>query len=95
MRGNLLGNAARTRKPSEPISQKANEPAAQFRIGSVVVTVWRDGQSYSTVLAKTFPEGDDRKQTDRLDSDDLLNAAKCLEQAERFVAAQLGRRARR
>ncbi|MCK1573475.1 hypothetical protein [Bradyrhizobium sp. 174] len=95
MRGNLLGNSSRTRKPSARIAQKANEPAAQFRLGSVVATVWRDGQSYSTVLAKTFPERDDHMHTDRLDSDDLMNAAKCLEQAERFVAAQLGRPPRR
>jgi hypothetical protein len=52
MRGNLLGNSSRTRKPSAPIAQKANEPAAQFRLGSVVATVWRDGQSFCTGLAK-------------------------------------------
>ncbi len=65
-----------------------NQPAAKFRLGYVTATVWKNGDFYSTVLSKSYKDGDEYKDTDQLGSGDLLNAAKCLERAESFIASQ-------
>jgi hypothetical protein len=88
MRGNLLGRSRRTRGQPRPSACTKNERAAQFSLGSVVATVWRNDQRYSTVLSKVYQDGDEWKETDRLDSEDLLNAAKCLEEAQRFISGR-------
>ena len=65
-----------------------NQPAAKFRLGFVTATVWKNGDFFSTVLSKTYKDGEDYKDTDQLATGDLLNAAKVLQRAEEFVAAQ-------
>ena len=68
-----------------------NKPAAKFRVGFVTATVWKNdsegGNSfYSTVLSRSYKDGDDWKNTDNLNQGDLLNAAKVLERAEDWIA---------
>ncbi len=70
-----------------------NKPAAKFRIGYVTATVWKnegpnDREFYSVVLSRSYKEGDEWKDTDQLGHGDLLNAAKALQRAEDFIAAQ-------
>ncbi len=66
-----------------------NQPAAKFRVGYVTATVWHnDGGFYNTELSKAYRDGDQWKDTSSLGHGDLLNAARCLERAERFIAEQ-------
>lgn len=67
---------------------QGNQPAAKFRIGYVVATVWLNDKHYNTVLSRTYKDGDDYKETDQLGHGDLLNAVRVLERAERFIASQ-------
>lgn len=68
---------------------KANQPAAKFRLGYVTATVWKnDGDFYNVVVARSYKEGDDWRETDQLNAGDLLNAAKVLQRAEEFISAQ-------
>lgn len=64
------------------------QPAAKFRLGNVTATVWKNGDYYNVVLARSYKEGEDWKETDQLNHGDLLNATKVLERAESFIAAQ-------
>ncbi len=71
----------------------SNQPAAKFRVGFVTATVWKNdsegGNSfYSTVLSRSYKDGEDWKQTDSLNQGDLLNGAKVLERAEQFISEQ-------
>jgi hypothetical protein len=65
-----------------------NQPAAKFRLGFVTATVWKNGDFFSTVLSKSYKDGEEYKDTDQLASGDLLNAAKVLTRAEDFIAEQ-------
>lgn len=71
------------------MASKANQPAAKFRLGYVTATVWlNQDKFYNTVLTKSYKDGDEYKDTDQLGAGDLLNAAKVLQRAEDFIAAQ-------
>jgi hypothetical protein len=64
-------------------------PDAKFRIGLVTATVWRNENSYSVVLRRSYK--DDRgewKESDQLFAADLLNAAKVLQRAEEYISSQ-------
>ncbi len=67
-----------------------NQPAAKFRVGFITATVWEnesgDKTFFTTVLSRSYKDGDDWKQTDNLYHGDLLNGAKALERAEGFIA---------
>lgn len=65
-----------------------NQPAAKFRIGYVTATVWQNDRHYNVVLSKAYKDGDDWKETDQLGHGDLMNAVRCLQRAEDFIAAQ-------
>lgn len=65
-----------------------NKPEASFRLGAVKATVWKNDKFYNVKLVRTYKDGDDYKDTDQLGAGDLLNAAKCLERAEAFIAEQ-------
>lgn len=65
-----------------------SQPAAKFRLGYVTATAWKNDDFFNTVLSKSYKDGDDWKDTDRLGTGDLLNAVKCLQRAEEFIAAQ-------
>lgn len=67
---------------------KANQPAAKFRIGYVTATVWQNDNFFNVKLSKSYKDGDEWKDTDQLGHGDLLNAVKCLERAEAWIADQ-------
>ena len=52
---------------------KENQPAAKFRLGYVTATVWKNGDFYSTVLSRSYKDGEDWKDTDQLSSGDELS----------------------
>ena len=37
------------------------KPAAEFRLGYVKATVWKNGDFYSTVLSRSYKDGEDWK----------------------------------
>ena len=68
-----------------------NQPAAKFRVGFINATVWKNNSDggnsfYTTVLSRSYKDGDDWKQTNNLNQGDLLNGAKVLERAEDWIA---------
>ena len=69
---------------------KDNKPAAKFRIGSVTATVWlNDEKFYNVVLSRSYKDSNDEwAETEQLNHGDLLNAAKVLERAERYIGEQ-------
>ena len=64
------------------------KPAAEFRLGYVKATVWKNGDFYSTVLSRSYKEGEDWKDTDQLGSGDLMNAVRVLQRAEDYISRQ-------
>jgi hypothetical protein len=67
---------------------KENQPAAKFRLGYVTAIVWKNGDFYSTVLSRSYKEGEDWKDTDQLASGDLMNAVRVLQRAEDYISRQ-------
>jgi hypothetical protein len=65
------------------------QPAAKFRLGYVTATVWKNDQFFSTVLSKSYKDGEDWKETDQLGSGDLMNAVRVLQRAEEFISDQI------
>ena len=69
--------------------EKANQPAAKFRIGYVTATVWKNGEFHNVEVSKSYKDTDDQwKDTASLGSGDLLNAVTCLQRAEEFISQQ-------
>lgn len=66
----------------------SKKPAAKFRIGYVTATVWKNNDFFNVVLAKSYKDGDEWKDTDQLGHGDLLNGVKALERAEQFISDQ-------
>lgn len=67
---------------------KANQPAAKFRLGFVTATVWLNGEHHTTVLSRSYKDGEDWKDTDQLSSGDLMNAVRVLQRAEEYISRQ-------
>lgn len=65
-----------------------NKPMKKFRIGFVSATIWRNGDFYNVEVSKSYKEGDEWKDTSSLGHGDVLNAAKALERAERWISEQ-------
>ncbi|MBN8965820.1 MAG: hypothetical protein J0H89_10685 [Rhizobiales bacterium] len=65
---------------------KGDKPAAKFRLGYVTATVWKNGEFHNVVLSKSYKDGEEWKDTDQLGTGDLLNAAKVLERAEKYIS---------
>jgi len=65
-----------------------NRPAQQFRLGFVTVTVWLNVKHYNIVLSKTYRDGDEYKNTDQLNTGDLMNAVRLLQRAEEWINGQ-------
>jgi hypothetical protein len=66
-------------------------PAQKLRIGNVSAIVWRNpsdkGAWYSCQIQRSYKNGDDEwRQTDAMGLDDLLVAAKLLDQAHSWIA---------
>lgn len=65
-----------------------NQPAAKFRLGYVTATVWKNDDYFNVVLARSYKDGDDWKETDQLNTGDLMNAVRVLQKAENFISEQ-------
>lgn len=71
-------------------SSENSRPEAEFRINGVKAVVWkndtRNGPMYNTSLVRIYKNGDDEwQETHSLGRDDLLAAAKALDQAHTFI----------
>jgi hypothetical protein len=68
-------------------------PAHKIRIGTLQATIWRNlndkGNWYSVKLTRGYKADDGWRETDNLGHDDLLPAAKLLDQAHSWVLQQL------
>jgi hypothetical protein len=67
-------------------------PAHKLRNGVLQVTVWRNfgdnGTWYSVIPSRGYKKGDEWKETDSLNADDLLPMAKLLDQAHSWIVEQ-------
>ena len=63
------------------------------RLSCLYVTIWRNsgekGSWYSVIPSRGYKQGDDWKETDSLNADDLLPMAKLLDLAHTWVMHQL------
>ena len=74
---------------SIPMAKEKKQPAAKFRIGYVTATVWHnDDKFYNVVLARSYKDGDEWRETDQLGHADVVCAIRALQRAEEFIAAQ-------
>jgi hypothetical protein len=69
-----------------------SKPAHKIRDGVLQVTIWRNagekGNWYSVIPARGYKQGDDWKETDSLNFDDLLGMAKLLDLAHTWIMHQ-------
>ncbi len=65
-----------------------NKPVAKFQVGFVRAAVWKNDNFYNVTLTRSYKDGDEIKDTPQLGAGDLLNAAKVLQRAEEWIAAQ-------
>lgn len=70
-----------------------SKPAHKIRNGCLAVTIWRNssdkGTWYSVIPTRSYRQGEDTwRQTDSLNSDDLLPMGKLLDQAHSWIVAQ-------
>jgi hypothetical protein len=65
----------------------ATTPAHKFKIGLVTATIWENDGFHSVDLQRAYKtrEGD-WKSSGSFSQGDLLNAAKCAERAEAWIA---------
>lgn len=71
-------------------TQDKNKPAAEFRINGVKAVVWenetRNGTMFNTSLVRVYKDKDDEwQETHSLGRDELLAAAKVLDEAHSFI----------
>lgn len=69
-----------------------SKPVQKFSVGGVTANVWKnekDDRTFYTVdLQRRYKDGNEWKSTTSLNAGDLLNAAKCLQRAEEWIAKQ-------
>ena len=74
-------------------SSEKSRPEVEFRINGVKAVVWknetRNGAMFNTSLVRIYKNGDDEwQETHSLGRDDLLAAAKALDQAHSFIVEE-------
>ena len=72
------------------------KPAHKLRNRALTVTVWKNagdkGSWYSVTPHRAYKQGEEWKETDRFDFDDLLPLAKLLDEAHSWIlSARTGR----
>jgi len=69
-----------------------SQPAKNFRIGVLQVTIWRNptekGTFYNVIPSRGYKQDDSWKETDSLGFDDLLTMAKLLDEAHTWIVQQ-------
>jgi hypothetical protein len=63
-------------------------PIAKRTIWPVEASIWKNQDSYSVTLSKAYKDGDEWKHTETLYLDDLLKAAKALDNAHSWILTQ-------
>jgi hypothetical protein len=72
------------------VDKEKNPPVFKTSIGYVKVSVFKNGNFFNTELTKSYKDREGKWQDGTsLGTADLLNAAKCLERAEGWIADQL------
>jgi hypothetical protein len=70
------------------MTEKAR-PAHKIRHRALTVTIWRNksdkGSWYSVTPSRAYKQGDEWKESDRFDGDDLLPLAKLINQAHTWI----------
>jgi hypothetical protein len=85
-----------TNKTPTPTPAKApasgNRPAHSVRIGTIKAAIWEnhsgDNTWYSVTLSRGYKDGDQWKNSDSFNRDDLLVVAKVADQAHTWVCEQ-------
>ncbi len=72
------------------MNEEKNHPVMEYRINGVKAVVWknetRNGSMFNTTLVRVYKDKDDQwQETTSLGRDDLLAAAKVLDQAHSFI----------
>ncbi|MCR9296023.1 MAG: hypothetical protein NXI32_25180 [bacterium] len=71
----------------------ANPPVHVLRYGTVKVCIWQNetsnGLHYSVTIARLFKNGDRWNESSRFGRDDLLVAAKLLDQAHSWICEMI------
>jgi hypothetical protein len=66
------------------------KPAHKIRHRALAVTIWKNdsdkGSWYTVTPSRSYKQGEEWKESDRFDSDDLLPLAKLLDQAHSWIA---------
>ena len=69
-----------------------DKPAHAIRSGALTVTIWKNasdkGAWYSVTPSRAYKQGDQWKDTDRFDFDDLMTLAKLLDLAHTWILTQ-------
>ena len=69
-----------------------SKPAHKIRDGVRQITIWRNsgekGSWYSVTTSRSYKQGDDWKESDSLNFDDLLGMAKLLDLAHTWIMHQ-------
>jgi hypothetical protein len=67
------------------------KPAHKIRNRALAVTIWKNssdkGAWYSVTPSRSYKQGDEWKESDKFDFDDLLPLAKLLDEAHSWILA--------
>lgn len=71
-------------------TNEKQQPVQEFRVGGVKAVLWknetRNGAMFNTSLVRIYKDADDQwQETHSLGRDDLLAAAKVLDQAHSYI----------
>ena len=82
-----------TNRKNRMESTEKSRPEAEFRINGVKAVVWknetRNGAMFNTSLVRVYKDADDIwQETHSLGRDDLLAAAKVLDEAHSFIMGE-------
>ncbi|SEL40649.1 hypothetical protein [Pacificibacter marinus] len=65
-------------------------PAHKVKLGLITATIWNNDGFYSVDLSRSYKNGQgDWQSTPSFAQGDLLNASKCAERAEIWIARQM------
>lgn len=75
------------------MNEEKNHPVMEYRVNGVKAVVWqnetRNGSMFNTTLVRVYRDKEGNwKETNSLGRDDLLPAAKVLDQAHSFIIIQ-------
>ena len=69
-----------------------NKPVHKIRIGNITASIWANegqkGTFYNVTINRSYKDGDQWKDTNSLNRDDLLVVAKLSDQAHTWVCEQ-------